>query len=94
LPVAEYETHADGSCAVTGGYVYRGSRSPQMEGVYLYGDYCSGLVWGLLRTPDGAWQEDLLFETGGNVSSFGLDEAGEVYLADYNGTVSRLDPAP
>jgi len=91
-PVAEYG-HNQG-CSVTGGEVYRGARLPQWQGVYLYGDYCSGLVWGLLRTPDGAWQEDLLFETGGNVSSFGLDEAGEVYLADYNGTVSRLDPAP
>ena len=87
-PVAEYD-HSQG-CSVTGGVVYRGVNLPEWQGVYLYGDYCSGSVWGLLRNPDGIWQNALLFETGTHVSSFGLDEGGEVYLVDYSGNVFRL----
>ena len=87
-PVAEYD-HGNG-CSVTGGRVYRGSSLPEWQGVYLYGDYCSGLVWGLLKKPDGSWENGLLFETGMNISSFGQDEAGEVYLADRNGSIYRL----
>jgi glucose/arabinose dehydrogenase len=87
-PVAEYD-HSQG-CSVTGGFVYRGSNLPEWQGVYLYGDYCSGRVWGLLRTPDGSWQNELLFETGYNISSFGVDQSGEVYLVDHSGNVYRL----
>jgi glucose/arabinose dehydrogenase len=88
-PVAEYP-HPTG-CSVTGGYVYRGQALPDMQGVYLYSDFCSGKVWGLLRLPDGSWQNSVLFETGLRVSSFGLDEAGEIYLVDQsNGSVSLL----
>jgi len=77
-PVAEY-SHADG-CSVTGGVVYRGVNLPEWQGVYVYGDYCSGRVWGLLRGPDGTWQSQVLFETGLSISSFGSDESGEIYL--------------
>ncbi len=87
-PVAEY-THAQG-CSVTGGFVYRGSDLPEWRGVYLYGDYCSGNVWGLLHTPEGDWQNALLFQTGTQISSFGEDQNGEVYLLDYAGTLFRL----
>jgi glucose/arabinose dehydrogenase len=87
-PVAEYD-HSQG-CSVTGGYVYRGQNLPSWHGVYLYGDFCSGRVWGLLRLPDGSWQNALLFETGTNITSFGQDEAGEVYLVDRQGSVYRL----
>lgn len=88
-PIAEYD-HGQG-CSITGGYVYRGLNLPAWQGVYLYGDYCSGLVWGLLPGGDGAWQNQLLFQTGMNITSFGLDEAGELYLADFNsGVIYRL----
>jgi glucose/arabinose dehydrogenase len=87
-PVAEYD-HSQG-CSVTGGVVYRGSNLAGWQGVYLYGDYCSGRVWGLLHTPDGNWQNELLFQTGMSISSFGVDESGEVYLLDHNGSVYRL----
>jgi len=90
-PVAEY-AHDQG-CSVTGGAVYRGAALPDWQGVYLYGDYCTGLIWGLRRSPDGSWQQGPLFETGGNITSFGEDEAGEIYLADYSGTIYRLSPA-
>jgi len=88
-PVIVYD-HNQG-CAVTGGYVYRGVNLPAWLGVYLYGDYCSGKVWGSLRNPDGTWQDSLLFETGFSISSFGEDQAGEIYLIDYQGSIYRLE---
>ncbi|RPJ46202.1 MAG: glucose dehydrogenase, partial [Chloroflexi bacterium] len=88
-PVFEY-SHADG-CSVTGGYVYRGQALPEFRGVYLFSDYCSGTVWGLLRAADGSWQSQELFDTGLSVSSFGQDAQGEIYLIDQgSGSVLRL----
>lgn len=87
-PVAEYPHNPDYS--ITGGYVYRGASLPAWQGVYVYGDYASGRVWGLLRGPDGKWQNRLLFETRTNITSFGEDEAGELYLVDHKGHVYRL----
>ncbi len=88
MPVTNY-SHAEGGCAITGGYVYRGSMA-EWQGIYLYGDYCSGKIWGLIHTGQG-WQSQLLFESRVNLSSFGQDRAGEIYLAGYNvGTVYRL----
>jgi len=90
LPVAEYANNA-ATCAVTGGYVYRGLQSPQMTGIYFYGDYCSGEIWGLLQFPSGAWASDLITDTAFFISSFGEDEGGELYLTDYAaGTVQRV----
>lgn len=91
-PVAEY-SHEQG-CSVTGGEVYRGTELADWQGVYLYGDYCSGKVWGLVRNSLGAWLHGLLFETGSTITSFGEDESGEVYLTDYAGTLYRLSSAP
>jgi len=95
-PVAEY-SHAEGGCSVTGGYVYRGGL-PQWNGIYLYGDYCSGKIWGLLHEPgaayDSGWKSALLFETGANITTFGQDLRGEVYFANRSGTIYRLTSAP
>jgi glucose/arabinose dehydrogenase len=85
-PIAEYD-HGQG-CSVTGGYVYRGTL-PGWQGIYLYADYCQGTVWGLLHTEQG-WQNQVLFETGVTVTSFGQDQAGEVYLVSDSGQVFRL----
>ena len=87
-PIAEY-SHSQG-CSVTGGYVYRGSM-PEWNGVYLYGDYCSGTVWGLIHS-DGGWQNQVLFDSVGNITSFGQDEAGEIYLVLDGGQILRLVP--
>jgi glucose/arabinose dehydrogenase len=88
-PIAEYP-HADG-CSVTGGYVYHGLNLPEWQGVYLYGDYCSGNIWGLIASGQSAPQSRLLFATGAEISTFGLDEVGEVYLVDYGtGTILQL----
>ena len=90
-PIVEY-SHADG-CSVTGGYVYRGKAIPDLKGVYLYGDWCSGVLWGAYRDSAGAWQSVRLLETSRAISSFGEDEAGELYLVDHNGPVLRFAPA-
>jgi glucose/arabinose dehydrogenase len=91
-PVVDY-SHALG-CSVTGGYVYRGTAYPRMRGVYFYGDYCSGRLWGLTR-DGGTWTSQELLATGPSISSFGEDEAGELFLVDYGaGAILRVtDPS-
>jgi glucose/arabinose dehydrogenase len=91
-PVDEY-SHAGGRCSITGGYVYRGSM-PEWRGIYLYGDYCSGQIWGMVRSADPSsktgWQSKVLFETRANITSFGQDSAGEIYFAGRAGTIYKL----
>jgi len=87
-PVAEY-THSGGRCSVTGGYVYRGSRSSLPAGTYVYADFCTGEIFML---SGGA---SLLLDTSLSISSFGEDEAGEVYVVGIGGAVSRIaNPNP
>ncbi len=93
FPVAEY-SHTEGGCSVTGGYVYRGVALPELNGVYFFGDYCSGLVWALYRTEAETWNRTLFMSTGFSISSFGEDEAGEVYVVDHSGAVYRLVATP
>jgi glucose/arabinose dehydrogenase len=95
MPVVEYP-HGQG-CSVTGGYVYRGKAIPWLRGVYFYGDFCSGRIWTLRyqngmaievvdRTPD-LESQDL------DISSFGQDYDGEVYVVDRTGgRIFRVDP--
>ena len=89
-PIFEY-THAEG-CSVTGGYVYRGAALPELDGVYFFGDYCFGRVWATRRGPDGAFQTRVFLpDTDLTISSFGQDDAGELYLVDHGqGRVFRL----
>ncbi len=86
-PVAEYD-HTLG-CSVTGGVVYRG-RMKAWQGIYLYGDFCSGRIWGLLQNAEGEWQSRELFNTNAQITSFGQAENGEVYLVDRAGGVYKL----
>ena len=88
-PIAEYGH--DSGVSVIGGYVYRGQSLPEWQGVYLYGDYASGNIWGLIPQEGGAWLNAMLFETLFTITSFGEDEAGEIYLTDYAGGVYRLE---
>ncbi len=90
-PVLEY-AHSNGRCSVTGGYVYRGERIPALQGVYLYGDWCTGTIWSVQRDAGGLWQAVVSLESGRSISSFGEDEAGELYLVDYGGEVLRFEP--
>ncbi len=92
LPVAEYDH--DLGISVTGGYVYRGEAIPSLQGVYLYADFGSGLVWGLGRDASGAWMTSDPVESGLNPSSFGEDATGELYVTSFDGTLYRVvDPA-
>jgi glucose/arabinose dehydrogenase len=80
LPVAEYD-HSQG-CSVTGGYVYRGQEYPFLTGIYLFGDYCSGRIWGLAPGAAGGWRVAELAQADLLLSAFGEDGAGELYLLD------------
>ncbi len=88
-PVAEY-SHDEGGCSVTGGYVYRGRALPELSGVYLFGDYCSGIIWSLVPDGAGGWQRTVFMDTDYNISSFGEDASGELYVIDHNGAVYEL----
>ncbi|NJN84900.1 MAG: hypothetical protein HC802_23175 [Caldilineaceae bacterium] len=93
-PVAEYR-HDGSHCSVTGGYVYRGQSYESLQGVYFYADYCSGVIWSLVPEADGSWRSDELLDTNLLISSFGEDEAGELYVLDYaKGAIYRLQTTP
>jgi uncharacterized protein (TIGR03437 family) len=83
-PIIDYG-HSGGRCSITGGYVYRGSGGTFQPGQYLFGDYCSGEIFSLTQ---GAMA--LVKSSGLQVSSFGEDETGELYVVGLGGTVYRL----
>lgn len=88
-PIAEY-THSEGGCSVTGGYVYRGPTLTDLSGVYVFGDYCTGLTWSL-RLVEEVWERRAFMDTDFVISSFGEDEAGELYLLNHRaGEVYQL----
>lgn len=91
LPVMEY-THDEGGCSVTGGEVYYGENLPDIYGTYIFADFCSGFVWQGVRGDDGTWTMSAPVESGLSISSFGVDEQGEVYVLDLeSGIVYRLE---
>lgn len=89
LPIFEYD-HGQG-CSVTGGYIYRGQAFPELWGNYFLGDFCSGRIWGLFPSGD-QWSSTLVAQSGLNISSFGEDVNGEVYVLDYSGTIYQIRP--
>jgi glucose/arabinose dehydrogenase len=91
MPVAVYGR--DKGCSVSGGYVYRGPLAPGLEGVYLYGDFCSGIIWTMQRDGSGNWVSNQFMDTSHRISSFGEDEQGNVYVVDHAGRVLRLEAA-
>ncbi len=82
LPILEY-THDNGDCSITGGYRYRGSQFADLAGLYLYGDFCSGNLWGASQNGN-TWTTTLLLATSFNISTFGEDQGGELYVAHYS----------
>ena len=83
-PLADYK-HKKNRCSITGGYVYRGGLATLPAGAYVFGDYCSGEIFRL----DGGVRVPVL-SAGFFISSFGEDEAGELYVVDHGGAVYRL----
>lgn len=91
LPVAEY-AHVGGGCSgsVSGGFVYRGTDYPGLQGYYLYGDFCTGRIRGFRMGASGP-QQSFQFDSALAISTFGEDEAGELYIADYlSGNLYRI----
>jgi glucose/arabinose dehydrogenase len=85
LPIWEYDHNTGHS--ITGGFVYRGSKIPQLIGSYIYGDFENGQIWALQYDGTSNPVNNLLFETDYEISSFGVDENNELYICDYNGRI-------
>ena len=103
LPIHEY-THSGGNCSVTGGYVYRGTAIPSLDGTYFFGDFCTGRIWsfkwnGTTMTEFQERTSELVPNIGSinSISSFGEDAAGELYIVDLDGEIFKIlpdDPPP
>jgi glucose/arabinose dehydrogenase len=97
MPVVEYD-HDDG-CSVTGGFVYRGRALPALDGIYFYADYCTAMIRSARwdgKTVSDIWDWRAALdpkEQLADLSSFGEDAAGELYLLSLDGTIHRFDPA-
>ena len=87
-PVTEYD-HSEGY-SITGGYVYRGNTLPALRGVYIFGDYGSGQIWGLFSNGN-SYDRTPLLNSGMNISSFAEDNNGELYVVSYGGGLYRVD---
>ncbi len=90
LPVIEYD-HSAGACSVTGGHRYRGFRHQRLRGTYIYGDFCTGVIWGATPRADGTWAPRQLANTNFQISSFGEDANGEVYVVDLGGAIYQIE---
>ncbi len=90
LPIWEYD-HSLGR-SVTGGYVYRGRRVPELVGAYIYGDFVSGRIWALRYDGQNEPQNQLLLDTNLNISSFGIDARQELYICAFDGYIYRFKP--
>ena len=93
-PVFEYETRGPLGCAITGGYVYRGSAIPELQGHYVFSDFCNSTVRALpLRTGGQVGSQFSLGVSGESIVSFAEDADGELYILDFDGRVRRIDPS-
>ena len=85
MPIVEYSHTAGPGCSVTGGYVYRGAAFPMLTGGYFFADYCSGKIWTISSAAASPATRVELLDTSLNISSFGQDDAGELYVTDHTG---------
>jgi glucose/arabinose dehydrogenase len=92
MPVFEYP-HDGNVCAVTGGYVYRGTAIPDLAGAYVFGDYCEGQLQAFVLRGDQATSHRLLGVRVDGLASFGEDAQGELYVCALSGEVFKLVPA-
>jgi glucose/arabinose dehydrogenase len=86
-PIAEY-SHEFG-CSVTGGHVYRGNEYPELDGVYVFADYCSGIFF-TLQIDEGTISPKQVLDSELRVTAFGVSETGELLVADLNGGIYRV----
>jgi len=91
LPILDYDHGQTGGCSITGGFVYRGTAIPEVRGHYFYSDYCSGWLRSFRLSGGVAVdQRDWALASIGNVTSFGVDGAGELYVLSANGRAYRV----
>jgi len=89
-PVAEYG-HANGNVSITGGFVYRGSAIAGLQGRYVFADFASGRIWALEADGLGGYSNEELVSSGVGISSFAVDQGGELYVTDYSvGRIRQL----
>lgn len=96
LPIYDYP-HTEGNCSVGGGYVYRGAAIPEIDGTYFFGDFCTGRVWsfkwnGSALSEFGDRSAELVPNMGAisNITSFGEDANGEIYIIDIDGEIFKI----
>jgi glucose/arabinose dehydrogenase len=88
LPITEYGH--DQGCTVVGGYVYRGAAQPALHGVYLFDDACTGTVFAIDATTSAPVKPTIVGTFDTSSVSFGEDQAGELYVANLNGAISKV----
>lgn len=98
IPIHDYDS-TQSDCSVTGGYVYRGSAIPEIDGTYFFGDFCTGKIWsfkwnGTNLTEFQDRTAELIPDIGSinNISSFGEDAGGELYIVDLDGEIFKIIP--
>lgn len=94
MPVLDYSNSQAQGCSVTGGYVYRGTMLPELQGHYFHGDYCRGVVRSFRLTTGGTVTDEIEWSLGtlGSITSFGEDSDRELYVVVREGRVYRLEP--
>jgi glucose/arabinose dehydrogenase len=88
MPIAEYGHGPE--CTVIGGFVYRGATFPTLRGGYLFADYCSGTIFAIPAAATGRTTPVVVGKTNPGLSAFGEDAAGELYMANLDGTISKV----
>ena len=91
LPLVEFD-HGNGRCSVTGGYAYRGTAIPTLVGAYVFADYCSGEIWWIPANATSLSSRQILLDAPFNISSFGENAAGELYVLDHGGSMYGVVP--
>jgi glucose/arabinose dehydrogenase len=91
-PIVEY-SHGSSHCSVTGGHVYRGPETT-LQGRYFFADYCSGYIWSIAANAASPATPTRHYKSNRNISSFGEDELGNLYVVDLNGTVLQVTTSP
>lgn len=88
------EPHENGVCSITGGFMYRGSAIPKLQGVYLWSDFCDSKLRGMTVDVGGNPTVRRFDDVAGDqITSFGQDDTGELYVLSLNGSISRIDAA-
>ena len=87
-PVTEYDR--GGGCSVTGGYVYRGSRLPELSGAYVYGDYCTGKIWALRHDGAQITEQVQIMDSSLTISSFAQSPSGEIFILSFDEKIYRF----